>query len=200
MWKKMIGIILLAACAGIITAAEKDDDKPDYMRIDAETAKVFPRVEHPLTLQRGLQNNTFFIAGEKVKPSMLTFRILNRNNLEVVSVDERFQEEDNNLKISVAVIAEEGEKIAPERWKQVWPVKKPGKDAKRQPVSIAPGNGLVLDIPAQFLTAWIPEKSYQQRIALKVELNLRSVRAEPLIFDVKLRKKQGKVREVIFAD
>ncbi|MBO5960141.1 MAG: hypothetical protein J6Q65_08460, partial [Lentisphaeria bacterium] len=188
MWKKMIGIILLAACAGIITAAEKDDDKPDYMRIDAETAKVFPRVEHPLTLQRGLQNNTFFIAGEKVKPSMLTFRILNRNNLEVVSVDEWFQEEDNNLKISVAVIAEEGEKIAPERWKQVWPVKKPGKDVKRQPVSIAPGNGLVLDIPAQFLTAWIPEKSYQQRIALKVELNLRSVRAEPLIFDVKLRK------------
>ncbi|MBO5802614.1 MAG: hypothetical protein J6R64_02610, partial [Lentisphaeria bacterium] len=132
-------------------------------------------------------------------PAILSFKVLNRNNLEVISIDEWFQEERNNIRISIAPVKRRGEKVAEQDWKQIWPAGKKEKNPRRQPVALAPGNNLMLDVPAEILLTE-PLKKVERRLAVKVELNLRSVKADPLVFEVRLRKKQGKVRELIFAD
>lgn len=199
--KKILFLLLTVALAMPALAKEKskDKDKPDYVLVDAETAKIFPKVEEPLALQRGLQNDIFYVKDGKLTPSIMSFKILNRNNLEIISVDEWFQQERNNIRISVAPIRRAGAKVAPEDWKQIWPAGKKEKDAKRQPVELAPGNCLMLDVPSDILLTE-PLKKVERRLAVKVELNLRSVKAEPLVFEVRLRKKQGRVKELIFAD
>lgn len=201
---KRILFLLLAAMMVLPASAKgrkdkKDKDKPDYVLVDAETAKIFPKVEEPLALQRGLQNDMFYVDEGKLTPAILSFKILNRNNLEIISVDEWFQEERNNIRISIAPIRRAGVKVAEKDWKQVWPVGKKDKDAKRQPVELAPGNSLMLDVPSAVLLT-SPLKKVERRLAVKVELNLRSVKAEPLVFEIRLRKKQGRVKELLFAD
>ena len=141
----------------------------------------------------------YFVKEGKLTPAILSFKVLNRNNLEVISIDEWFQEERNNIRISIAPVKRRGEKVAEQDWKQIWPVGKKEKNPRRQPVALAPGNNLMLDVPAEILLTE-PLKKVERRLAVKVELNLRSVKADPLVFEVRLRKKQGKVRELIFAD
>lgn len=198
---KKIFFWLLIATLAIpgFAKGKKDDGKPDYMLVDPETAKIFPKVEEPLTLQRGLQNDVFFVKEGKLTPAILSFKVLNRNNLEIISIDEWFQEERNNIRISIAPVKRRGEKVAEQDWKQIWPVGKREKLPKRQSVALAPGNNLMLDVPAEILLTE-PLKKVERRLAVKVELNLRSVKADPLIFEVRLRKKQGRVKELIFAD
>lgn len=198
---KKIFFWLLIATLAIpgFAKGKKDDGKPDYMLVDPETAKIFPKVEEPLTLQRGLQNDVFFVKEGKLTPAILSFKVLNRNNLEIISIDEWFQEERNNIRISIAPVKRRGEKVAEQDWKQIWPAGKREKLPKRQSVALAPGNNLMLDVPAEILLTE-PLKKVERRLAVKVELNLRSVKADPLIFEVRLRKKQGRVKELIFAD
>ena len=198
--KKMFFLLLIATLAlPGFAKGKKDDGKPDYVLVDPETAKIFPKVEEPLTLQRGLQNDVFFVKEGKLTPAILSFKVLNRNNLEVISLDEWFQEERNNIRISIAPVNRRGEKMENLAWKQIWPAGKKEKDPKRQPVALAPGNHLMLDVPAEILLTE-PLKKVERRLAVKVELNLRSVKAEPLVFEIRLRKKQGRVKELIFAD
>ena len=198
--KKLLFLLFAVALALPCAAKDKkDDDKPDYMLVDPETAKIFPKVKEPLTLQRGLQNDVFFVKEGKLTPAILSFKVLNRNNLEVISIDEWFQEERNNIRISIAPVKRRGEKVTEQDWKQIWPAGKKEKNPRRQPVALAPGNNLMLDVPAEILLTE-PLKKVERRLAVKVELNLRSVKADPLVFEVRLRKKQGKVRELIFAD
>lgn len=198
--KKIFFLLLIAALVLPCAAkGKKDDDKPDYMLVDPETAKIFPKVEEPLTLQRGLQNDVFFVKNGKLSPAILSFKVLNRNNLEIISIDEWFQNERNNIRISIAPIKRAGEKVPDQNWKQVWPAGKKEKEPKRQSVALAPGNHLMLDVPSEILLME-PLDRVERRLAVKVELNLRSVKADPLVFEVRLRKKQGKVKELIFAD
>ena len=198
--KKMFFLLLIATLAlPGFAKGKKDDGKPDYVLVDPETAKIFPKVEEPLTLQRGLQNDVFFVKEGKLTPAILSFKVLNRNNLEVISLDEWFQEERNNIRISIAPVNRRGEKMENLAWKQIWPAGKKEKDPKRQPVALAPGNHLMLDVPAEILLTE-PLKKVERRLAVKVELNLRSAKADPLVFEVRLRKKQGRVKELIFAD
>lgn len=202
--KKILFLLLIAALVLPCAAKEKKkvskkDDKPDYMLVDPETAKIFPKVEEPLTLQRGLQNDVFFVKNGKLSPAILSFKVLNRNNLEIISIDEWFQNEQNNIRISIAPIKRAGEKVPDHDWKQVWPAGKKEKEPKRQSVALAPGNHLMLDVPSEILLVE-PLDRVERRLAVKVELNLRSVKADPLVFEVRLRKKQGRVRELIFAD
>ena len=90
--KKLLFLLFAAALALPCAAKDKkDDDKPDYMLVDPETAKIFPKVKEPLTLQRGLQNDVFFVKEGKLTPAILSFKVLNRNNLEVISIDEWFK-------------------------------------------------------------------------------------------------------------
>lgn len=194
---------LLAGCFCVpAVAKDDDDDKPDYVLIDAETATVFPRVEEPLTLQLAFRSELFIVKHDlqSLTPKKLTFLILNLNNMRQVTLNEWFQNETDNLRLYVAPISKAGEKVPADRWKQVWPEKAPGKKAKRQPVAIAPGNRLMLDIPAQILLPFMPKKKVGQRLAVKAELNLRSVTAAPLLFEVVLRKEKGRVKQYIFAD
>lgn len=198
--KKMFFLLLIATLAlPGFAKGKKDDGKPDYLLVDPETAKIFPKVEEPLTLQRGLQDDVFFVKEGKLTPAILSFKVLNRNNLEVISLDEWFQEERNNIRISIAPLKRRGEKLEDLAWKQIWPAGKKEKNPKRQPVALAPGNYLMLDVPAEILLAE-PLKKVERRLAVKVELNLRSAKADPLVFEVRLRKKQGRVKELIFAD
>ncbi len=202
--KKILFLALIAAFAlpGFANGqkkSDKEDDKPDYILVDPETAKIFPKVEEPLTLRRGLQNDLYFVKNGRLTPAILNVKLLNRNNLEIISIDEWYQDERNNIRISIAPIARAGEKVPDQNWKQIWPSEKKDKDSKRQPVALAPGNHLMLDVPSGILLTE-PLKRLERRLAVKVELNLRSVKAEPLIFEVRLRKNQGKVRELIFAD
>lgn len=202
--KKILFLLLIAVFVMPCAAKEKKkvskkDDKPDYMLVDPETAKIFPKVEEPLTIQRGLQNDVFFVKNGKLSPAILSFKVLNRNNLEIISIDEWFQNERNNIRIYLAPIKRAGEKVPEQDWKQVWPAGKKEKDPKRQPVALAPGNHLMLDVPSEILLTE-PLNRVERRLAVKVELNLRSVKADPLVFEVRLRKKQGRVRELIFAD
>ncbi|MBO5201781.1 MAG: hypothetical protein J6C30_03515 [Lentisphaeria bacterium] len=198
--KKMFFLLLIATLAlPGFAKGKKDDSKPDYLLVDPETAKIFPKVEEPLTLQRGLQDDVFFVKEGKLTPAILSFKVLNRNNLEVISLDEWFQEERNNIRISIAPLKRRGEKLEDLAWKQIWPAGKKEKNPKRQPVALAPGNYLMLDVPAEILLTE-PLKKVERRLAVKVELNLRSAKADPLVFEVRLRKKQGRVKELIFAD
>lgn len=198
--KKMFFLLLIATLAlPGFAKGKKDDGKPDYLLVDPETAKIFPKVEEPLTLQRGLLDDVFFVKEGKLTPAILSFKVLNRNNLEVISLDEWFQEERNNIRISIAPLKRHGEKLEDLAWKQIWPAGKKEKNPKRQPVALAPGNYLMLDVPAKILLTE-PLKKVERRLAVKVELNLRSAKAEPLVFEVRLRKKQGRVKELIFAD
>lgn len=198
--KKMFFLLLIATLAlPGFAKGKKDDGKPDYLLLDPETAKIFPKVEEPLTLQRGLQDDVFFVKEGKLTPAILSFKVLNRNNLEVISLDEWFQEERNNIRISIAPLKRRGEKLEDLAWKQIWPAGKKEKNPKRQPVALAPGNYLMLDVPAEILLTE-PLKKVERRLAVKVELNLRSAKADPLVFEVRLRKKQGRVKELIFAD
>ena len=198
--KKMFFLLLIATLAlPGFAKGKKDEGKPDYLLVDPETAKIFPKVEEPLTLQRGLLDDVFFVKEGKLTPAILSFKVLNRNNLEVISLDEWFQEERNNIRISIAPLKRSGEKLEDLAWKQIWPAGKKEKNPKRQPVALAPGNYLMLDVPAKILLTE-PLKKVERRLAVKVELNLRSAKAEPLVFEVRLRKKQGRVKELIFAD
>ena len=198
--KKMFFLLLIATLAlPGFAKGKKDDGKPDYLLVDPETAKIFPKVEEPLTLQRGLLDDVFFVKEGKLTPAILSFKVLNRNNLEVISLDEWFQEERNNIRISIAPLKRSGEKLEDLAWKQIWPAGKKEKNPKRQPVALAPGNYLMLDVPAKILLTE-PLKKVERRLAVKVELNLRSAKADPLVFEVRLRKKQGRVKELIFAD
>ena len=100
--KKILFLLLIAFFVMPCAAKEKKkvskkDDKPDYMLVDPETAKIFPKVEEPLTIQRGLQNDVFFVKNGKLTPAILSFKVLNRNNLEIISIDEWFQNERNNI-------------------------------------------------------------------------------------------------------
>ena len=198
--KKILFLLLIAVFVMPCAAkGKKDDDKQDYMLVDPETAKIFPKVEEPLTIQRGLQNDVFFVKNGKITPAILSFKVSNRNNLEIISIDEWFQNERNNIRISIAPIKRAGEKVPDQNWKQVWPAGKKEKEHKRQSVALAPGNHLMLDVPSEILLVE-PLDRVERRLAVKVELNLRSVKADPLVFEVRLRKKQGKVKELIFAD
>ena len=192
--KKMFFLLLIATLAlPGFAKGKKDDGKPDYLLLDPETAKIFPKVEEPLTLQRGLQDDVFFVKEGKLTPAILSFKVLNRNNLEVISLDEWFQEERNNIRISIAPLKRRGEKLEDLAWKQIWPAGKKEKNPKRQPVALAPGNYLMLDVPAEILLTE-PLKKVERRLAVKVELNLRSAKADPLVFEVRLRKKQGRAK------
>lgn len=209
--------ILLASCSGCGVAEEakepgtlgerlkqehpavNEPGKPVMYTVDIP---VFRKVSSRLTLSRGKARKTYFIGVPGVQK--MSFQVRN-NNLGSVSLEEWRRNEPDNILLHIAPRGTGAlEKIPAEQWKQVWPEKKDGEDGlpvRRLPVQIAPGTFLTVEVPLPFLKKYILSNPAGDSLAVRADLNLASAEADPLFFEIRVRKKGSrKVRELIFAD
>lgn len=172
--------------------------KPVMYSVDTP---VFRKISSRLILSRGKVRKTYFTDAASVQT--MTFRVRN-GNLDSVSLEEWHRNEPDNILLRIAPRGTgDLKKIPPEKWKTVWPEEKVGAGSlpvRRQPVQIAPGTFLSVEIPLMFLKKHVLSNPGGDVLAVRADLNLESVEADPLFFEIRVRKKTRKVREFIFAD
>jgi len=197
-------VAALASCSG---CSGSKDAANRHRSVDA---RRFAVVKQPLTIERGFRKAIYDIdrAGTKAKPQTLSFKVVNRN-IESLSVEEWRRNETDNIIVSVLPV-QEGEKDQPlpdrTGWLRLWPGPeadhpKDGGPVRRAPVMLAPNNSLLLDIPLVFPADYkLPDNAANFYLWVKAELNLRSVQAKPLVFQILVREKGRKVKEIIITD
>lgn len=207
--KKMIRIYLLCQTAfmlSVLTAAcgifgEKSTVEEAREQLYQNR---FLKVDLPLTLKRGDFRTTYFLDDLKNRNGSLKSFVVQvwNNNTKHISLDEWKAKELDNLRISIAP-CERGKasEVPAGNWKQIFP--DPGKKpvpadrVLRAPVKLLPGNYLMVAVPFSFLENY-PLKTHRGQLAVKVELNLHSVKAKELIFELNLfRQKRQRTQDII---
>lgn len=162
----------------------------------------FLKVELPLTLKRGDFRTTYFLDDLRNRSGTVKTFVVQvwNNNTKHISLDEWKAKELDNLRVSIAP-CERGKAAAASNWKQIYPdpEKKttPADKVQRAPVKLLPGNYLMVAVPLSFLENY-PVKTHRSQLAVKVELDLHSVKAKPLIFELNLfRQKRQKTQDII---
>ncbi len=201
--------MLFVACSGSSgdSKAEKAAAQTEHKNgiIGGVDSPYFAKVKHPLTIQRAETRRTYYVNGKEKDgtPPKFVFRVCN-HNIETVSVQEWRTNEAENLRVMTAP-CEKGKSssVRAEDWKQIWPsLSENGKKdslVHRTPSVLAPENFVTLEIPLLFLNGYKLNKT-EETLAVKVELNLQSVEAEPLIFEIAVRQKKQRIKEYIIAD
>lgn len=186
----------LVSCSGCSSQPEDHSivhrEIPEGLH-DPDTPR-FAKIDTQLVLQRGIKRMLYY-AGKKGQK--MTF-FLSNPGLKSIMLYEWQKAEPDNIRISVSPVEKE-------QWRQVWPEKKAstesGQLVPRQPVLLAPGNRLNVAVPLTFLETYPLKAGLEERLKVKAELNLHSVQAQPLVYEIVIRSGQRtRIREIIIAD
>lgn len=183
----------LVSCSGCSSQnASPNENKPNYHRYD----QPIIRNVKELTITRSVTQDLYTVGKRGQKISL---RLTNQN-LDTVKIPEWLRNEKENVKLFLS------EKADSPNWVQVWPEQQQQKNEtadlkKNLPFMLSPGNSILLDIPVTFLGKVDLKGVNEKKMLVKAELSLKSVHAEPLVFEIGVRAKPPKkVREIIIAD
>ena len=143
---------------------------------------IYRKIQADLILECG-RVRMDYVSGKKGQK--MTFVLKNRG-LTPVSIDEWYMDDSENVRLFYAR-CEKGKasEVKESDWRCGWPLKQkaPG---RHMPVCLNPNQGLLLDVPMEFLKNFTQKKTVDH-IAVRVELALDSVSLQSPVYEVEVR-------------
>lgn len=142
----------------------------------------YKKVQADLSLECGRVHKNY-VSGKKGQK--MTF-VLKNHGLTPVSIDEWYMADQENVRLFYAR-CEKGKasEVKESDWKRGWPLKEkePG---RHMPVCLNPNQGILLDVPMEFLRTFTQKKTVDH-VAVRVELALKSVSLQSPVYEVEVR-------------
>ncbi len=194
------GTLLFAFVHSELGAGNRLPKKMEALEVDAPTfTKISPLT--PLTIQRGVKTLVYYTSGKDAKgrPQKLTFQVWNKNLKPLTILEWREQEADN---IRLYVKPE-----GAEEWTLISPL--PRKNTKNDPIArtpaeLAPNTWTPVEIPfSEFLKSrkdHVKKAGGSIKYLIRAELNLVSVSADPIEFEIQIRNARSEIKERVFAE
>lgn len=178
----LCGVIVSSACS--CSSSRKQTvkmDSPDLPYVNtARNAR--------LKLERGLKRYQY-IAGQADQE--MDFKLMNNNLDRIVNIDEWYGRDEENIKIFMAPCEKgESDKVSEKDWVMVHPYVKPGDKMpsknRRSPVTLEPGNAILVKADMKFLEDLNMEGKSSKHYAVKAKLDLLTVAAETDVFEIEV--------------
>lgn len=147
-----------------------------------ESSARFKKIQADLSLECG-RVRMDYVSGKKGQK--MTF-VLKNKGLTPVSIDEWYMADSENVRLFYAR-CEKGKasEVKETDWKRGWPLKEK-KNGRHMPVCLNPNQGILLDVPMEFLRNF-NQKNSVDHIAVRAELALNSVSLQSPVYEVEVR-------------
>lgn len=173
----LAALLVLGACSAE-PAAQQDFDETRY----------FQKITAKMSLEHGLLRLDYTLG---VPNQVMTF-LLRNQDVSVVSVNEWYMDETDNIRLYYA-FCEPGKsgEIREEDWKLAWPDVKPGETERRKSrprrsaLLLQPGNSTLIDVPLTFLEhIEPPRRKARYTIALCAQIALNTLQTKSEVFEI----------------
>ena len=173
----LAALLILGACSA----------EPGVQREFDET-RYFQQVTAKMSLEHGYLRLDYTLG---VPNQSMTF-LLKNQDVSVVSVDEWYMNETDNIRLYYA-FCEPGKsgELKDEDWKLAWPDIKPGEESVRKPrprrssLVLQPNNSAVLDVPLTFLEhVEPPRRKARYTVALYAQIALNTLQTKSEVFEI----------------
>lgn len=182
--KKTARILLALAAAAVLGACSAEQSTQH----DFDEARYFQKITAKMTLEHGYIRLDYMLG----KPDQTMRFLLKNQDVSVVSVNEWYMNETDNIRLYYA-FCEPGKsgEIPEDEWKLAWPDVKPGeKNARkthprRSALILQPNNSALIDVPLTFLEhVEPPKRQARYTIALCAQIALNTLQTKSEVFEI----------------
>ena len=158
------------------------------MQHELDETRYFQQITAKMSLEHGYLRLDYTLG---VPNQSLTF-LLKNQDVSVVSVDEWYMNEADNIRLYYA-FCEPGKsgELKDEDWQLAWPDVKPGETARqksrprRSSLVLQPNNSAVLDVPLTFLEhVEPPRRRARYAVALYAQIALNTLQTKSEVFEI----------------
>ena len=173
----LAALLVLGACSAEPSVQHEFDE-----------TKYFQKITARMSLEHGYLRLDYTLG---VPNQSMTF-LLKNQDVSVVSVDEWYMNETDNIRLYYA-FCEPGKsgELGEEDWQLAWPDLKPGETARRKsrprrsPLVLQPNNSAVLDVPLSFLEhVEPPRRRARYTVALCAQIALNTLQTKSEVFEI----------------
>ena len=173
----LAALLVLGACSAEQSAQHEFDE-----------TKYFQKITAKMSLEHGYLRLDYTLG---VPDQTMTF-LLKNQDVSVVSVNEWFMNETDNIRLYYA-FCEPGKsgEIREEDWKLAWPEVKSGEKSgrksrpRRSSLVLQPNNSAVIDVPLTFLEhAEPPRRQARYTVALCAQISLNTLQTKSEVFEI----------------
>ena len=170
-------VLVLGACSAESNVQHEFDETRFFQQVTAKMSLEHGYLRLDYTLGAPNQSMTFLLKNQDVS---------------VVSVDEWYMNETDNIRLYYA-FCEPGKsgELGEEDWQLAWPDLKPGETARRKsrprrsPLVLQPNNSAVLDVPLSFLEhVEPPRRRARYTVALCAQIALNTLQTKSEVFEI----------------
>ena len=177
--------MLLALAVSIVLGACSAEQNAQH---DFDETRYFQKITAKMALEHGYIRLDYTLG----KPNQTMRFLLKNQDVTVVSVNEWYMNETDNIRLYYA-FCEPGKsgELKDEDWKLAWPDEMPGEDAprkshpRRSSLVLQPNNSAVLDVPLTFLEhVEPPRRKARYTVALYAQIALNTLQTKSEVFEI----------------
>lgn len=182
--KKTMRILSALAAVLVLGACSAESN----VQHEFDETRFFQQVTAKMSLEHGYLRLDYTLG---VPNQSMTF-LLKNQDVSVVSVDEWYMNETDNIRLYYA-FCEPGKsgELGEKDWQLAWPDLKPGETARRKsrprrsPLVLQPNNSAVLDVPLSFLEhVEPPRRRARYTVALCAQIALNTLQTKSEVFEI----------------
>ena len=182
--KKTMRILSALAAVLVLGACSAESN----VQHEFDETRFFQQVTAKMSLEHGYLRLDYTLG---VPNQSMTF-LLKNQDVSVVSVDEWYMNETDNIRLYYA-FCEPGKsgELGEEDWQLAWPDLKTGETARRKsrprrsPLVLQPNNSAVLDVPLSFLEhVEPPRRRARYTVALCAQIALNTLQTKSEVFEI----------------
>jgi len=176
-------LLALAAAAVLGACSAEQSTKHDF-----DETRYFQKITAKMALEHGYIRLDYRLG----KPDQTMRFLLKNQDVSVVSVNEWYMNETDNIRLYYA-FCEPGKsgEIAEDDWKLAWPDVKPGENntrkahSRRSALILQPNNSAIIDVPLTFLEhVEPPKRQARYTVALCAQIALNTLQTKSEVFEI----------------
>ena len=182
--KKTMRTLLALAVSAVLGACSAEQNAQH----DFDEARYFQKITAKMTLEHGYLRLDYTLG----KPNQTMRFLLKNQDVTVVSVNEWYMNETDNIRLYYA-FCEPGKsgEIAEDAWMLAWPDVRPGDRnvqktrPRRSALILQPNNSALIDVPLTFLEhAEPPRRQARYTVALCAQIALNTLQTKSEVFEI----------------
>ena len=182
--KKTVKMLLALAVSTVLGACSAEQNAQH----EFDESRYFQKITAKMTLEHGYIRLDYTLG----KPNQTLRFLLNNQDVTVVSVNEWYMNETDNIRLYYA-FCEPGKsgEIPEDAWMLAWPDVKPGDKnvqktrPRRSALILQPNNSALIDVPLTFLEhAEPPKRQARYTVALCAQIALNTLQTKSEVFEI----------------